>query len=572
MEPITHLLTGACLARLGFNRKTALATLTMTLAAEAPDIDLVAYVKGSVSGFVCHRGATHTLWGIPLVSALVLALVYAGHRLRQRFWPAFHPSKPKPGLPGTPRFRRRRVSHWLAPAIAVWLLLLASSNLGWGESAGMRGQATISPSPSAAAAVALFVNSNPDAARSLAAAALRQNPSDEDALFITMEAAALEADTSAETDAALRLCATADSNGSDPRARIAASRLTELAGNTSQFRAAIPRIQKLIASGSPHREALRQALVAAAVEGAPGLDLRELAKQAGLVTDWRLVGPFGQYANLDVERVFAPERDGLAQARYDADSASAAPLRAERFQFDDGNFHLPDYFAQEGVFYAAAEIEVPAAGTYKLRAESAGTLVVFVDSAPALRKDDRFRATPQIASTTLPLAPGKHSLLVKFIASGAPFRIALVPAAAPDSASVRREIATMNQSEADYLEAAERFWAGDYDAAIARLTRLHDHQPSAAVDFLSQPIDRGHPHRRSRRILGASRASRHSGSYGAQPVPDHHQPGAFHRDFLRRWRNGYGRRDLDRLRRKPYRRVAGRQPRREPDCRPVAGA
>ena len=87
MEPITHFLTGARLARLGFNRKTALATLTMTLAAEAPDIDVVAYVKGSVSGFVCHRGATHTLWGIPLVSALVLAVVFIGHRLRRRFWP-----------------------------------------------------------------------------------------------------------------------------------------------------------------------------------------------------------------------------------------------------------------------------------------------------------------------------------------------------------------------------------------------------------------------------------------------------------------------------------------------------
>jgi len=83
VEPITHFLTGACLARLGFNRKTALATLTMTLAAEAPDIDIVSYVKGSVSGFVCHRGATHTLWGIPLVSAVVLALVFAGYRLRQ---------------------------------------------------------------------------------------------------------------------------------------------------------------------------------------------------------------------------------------------------------------------------------------------------------------------------------------------------------------------------------------------------------------------------------------------------------------------------------------------------------
>jgi len=82
VEPITHFLTGACLARLGFNRKTALATLTMTLAAEAPDIDIAAYAKGSVSGFICHRGATHTVWGIPLVSAMVVILVYAGHCLR----------------------------------------------------------------------------------------------------------------------------------------------------------------------------------------------------------------------------------------------------------------------------------------------------------------------------------------------------------------------------------------------------------------------------------------------------------------------------------------------------------
>ena len=34
MEPITHFLTGACMSRAGLNRKTALATLTLTLAAD----------------------------------------------------------------------------------------------------------------------------------------------------------------------------------------------------------------------------------------------------------------------------------------------------------------------------------------------------------------------------------------------------------------------------------------------------------------------------------------------------------------------------------------------------------
>ena len=49
MEPITHLMTGACLARAGFNRKAAYATLAMTLAAEAPDLDVLWAADGPVA-------------------------------------------------------------------------------------------------------------------------------------------------------------------------------------------------------------------------------------------------------------------------------------------------------------------------------------------------------------------------------------------------------------------------------------------------------------------------------------------------------------------------------------------
>ena len=85
MEPITHFLTGATLARAGFNRKTALATVTMTLAAEAADIDVVAYVKGSATGFIAHRGITHTFIGLPFVAALSLGVVWALDALWQRW-------------------------------------------------------------------------------------------------------------------------------------------------------------------------------------------------------------------------------------------------------------------------------------------------------------------------------------------------------------------------------------------------------------------------------------------------------------------------------------------------------
>ncbi|MGC2697787.1 MAG: metal-dependent hydrolase, partial [Candidatus Angelobacter sp.] len=63
MEPVTHILTGACLGRAGLNRKTGLATLTLALAAEAPDIDSLSYFGGSVTGLQHHRGITHSFLG-----------------------------------------------------------------------------------------------------------------------------------------------------------------------------------------------------------------------------------------------------------------------------------------------------------------------------------------------------------------------------------------------------------------------------------------------------------------------------------------------------------------------------
>ena len=84
MEPVTHFLFGAAMGRSGFNRKTALATATMTLAAEAPDIDVFSRFGGSAFGFNHHRGFTHSFLGVPLVAAAVVGLIYLFWRLRGR--------------------------------------------------------------------------------------------------------------------------------------------------------------------------------------------------------------------------------------------------------------------------------------------------------------------------------------------------------------------------------------------------------------------------------------------------------------------------------------------------------
>jgi inner membrane protein len=84
MEPVTHFLTGACLGRSGFNRKTAYATLAMTLAAEAPDLDVFWSFGGPIAGFQHHRGITHTLIGAPFMALAVTTFVYGVHRLRRK--------------------------------------------------------------------------------------------------------------------------------------------------------------------------------------------------------------------------------------------------------------------------------------------------------------------------------------------------------------------------------------------------------------------------------------------------------------------------------------------------------
>lgn len=72
------------MGRAGLNRKTALATLTLTLAAEAPDLDVIGRFWGRAFGFAHHRGFTHSFVGVPLDALVVVGFVYLVWRMRGR--------------------------------------------------------------------------------------------------------------------------------------------------------------------------------------------------------------------------------------------------------------------------------------------------------------------------------------------------------------------------------------------------------------------------------------------------------------------------------------------------------
>ena len=72
------------MGRAGLNRKTALATATLTLAAEAPDLDVISRFWGGGFSLNHHRGFTHSFLGVPLLAVVVVGFMYLIWRARGR--------------------------------------------------------------------------------------------------------------------------------------------------------------------------------------------------------------------------------------------------------------------------------------------------------------------------------------------------------------------------------------------------------------------------------------------------------------------------------------------------------
>jgi inner membrane protein len=118
MEPVTHILTGAVLARTGFNRRAAYATLGMAIAAEFPDIDTLWSLGGPIPGLLHHRGITHTFVGIPFEAALLTGAIYLFHRVRKR--------------------ETKAPVNWLFLYGAILVALLSHLFLDWTNNYGLR--------------------------------------------------------------------------------------------------------------------------------------------------------------------------------------------------------------------------------------------------------------------------------------------------------------------------------------------------------------------------------------------------------------------------------------------------
>ena len=87
MDPIAHTLFGATMAEAGLKRKTALATATLLIGANIPDIDGLAMLVSSDYGLWFRRGWTHGILALLIWPFLLTGLMIGVDRLiEKRMW------------------------------------------------------------------------------------------------------------------------------------------------------------------------------------------------------------------------------------------------------------------------------------------------------------------------------------------------------------------------------------------------------------------------------------------------------------------------------------------------------
>ncbi len=89
MDNLTHTLTGLALSRAGLNRFYARPTLVLLVAANLPDVDVIAAAGGSLSYLDQHRGITHSLAAMPLLAIVPVLLAMAVGRSRAGWLAAY---------------------------------------------------------------------------------------------------------------------------------------------------------------------------------------------------------------------------------------------------------------------------------------------------------------------------------------------------------------------------------------------------------------------------------------------------------------------------------------------------
>ncbi|MEM9404294.1 MAG: metal-dependent hydrolase [Pseudomonadota bacterium] len=119
MDPVCHTLVGASLGCTGLQRKSRYSRATLMIAANLPDIDVVAQLMGGTASYAFRRGVTHGIPALIVLPFLLTLAVMGWHRWRGQG-------------EGAQPFSARWI--YILSAIGVW----SHPTLDWLNTYGMR--------------------------------------------------------------------------------------------------------------------------------------------------------------------------------------------------------------------------------------------------------------------------------------------------------------------------------------------------------------------------------------------------------------------------------------------------
>lgn len=276
---------------------------------------------------------------------------------------------------------------------------------------GHRDRPRAAGKPASTARVALFERNDAPRAAQLAKREIKRSPRNVDGSFLAMEAAVLLDDAKTELASATTVCKLAKPG--DPRATVAAMRLTTFGQNSEALREERSSVEAVAGGESACAPAAVEALFVAALDGLPQSNVRDLAQRAGWLTKWTV------------------SRTG--------NSTSIA----ERFEFADARIQLPDYLPRTASYVAETIALAPRTGSYLLGSNLAVDKVL-IDDVPT-------------APGAVNLSVGPHRVRISFRPAEVAPRIRIAR-----SSEVQPTRADMHLSAREklYLEAAVALAAG----------------------------------------------------------------------------------------------------------------
>jgi hypothetical protein len=276
---------------------------------------------------------------------------------------------------------------------------------------------------STSATAVLFEQNDAARAYKLAQRDLSRSPHNVNAWFLSMEAANLRLDQSAELRSALSVCAFAKKD--DPRSTIAAMRLGAMGQNSAAFRQRRSAIERVASQESACSGAAREALYEASLDGLAQSDARELARESGWLTTWTI----------------------------GRNSTASTKSQPEQFEFIDGRIRLPEYLAPSASYTAESVYEAPETATYAIAGEHKG-LKIAIDGREVLE--------PEVV-----LSEGKHTVRFSFRGSDLAPRIRIVRSAATGDEDATRGVRSRREQE--YIRAAVELALGRRDDAAEEI-------------------------------------------------------------------------------------------------------